>query len=91
MNDVLSQAVAQPNLQAGQRQRIQVDGYEFEIRRVEQKESTLADGMLLEPWVWFPDAPARSTRQIKQGAMPLPDRRVLPPAEDTHGRLIVNT
>jgi hypothetical protein len=78
MNDVLSDQLAQLNLAPGQCRRVQVNGYEVEIRRLGSAPSAFDDSVMLQPWVWFPDSTMSRTLPVKQSRLPLPDQPVIP-------------
>lgn len=83
MNDMLSQAVAQLNLQPGQSQRFQVNGHEFELRCVDDEEdSRFEDMVMLEPWVEFPRPKSIGTLIARPGTLPLPDPPIIPPDDE---------
>jgi hypothetical protein len=70
MSETLYKALSQLDLQPGQCERVQVNGYEVEIRRLTEEESEFADMVMLEPWASFPDSPA--VREISCGHAPHP-------------------
>jgi hypothetical protein len=82
MSVALSQALAQLNLQPGQCQRIQVNGYEVEIRRLTKVDDDLDNANMLEPWVWFPDPEPVGSLTPKLGNHPLPDPPSIPLEEE---------
>jgi hypothetical protein len=77
MNDILPQILAELNLQPGQCQRVQVNGYHLEIRRPAEEESDFADTPMLQPWVEFPRGPGTPI-PVKPGRLPLPDPPEIP-------------
>ena len=80
VNDLLSQALTQLDLQPGQCQRVQINGRQIEIRCVEtEEESRFADMVMLEPWVEFPRPTPIGTVRVRPGTLPLPDPPVIPP------------
>ena len=83
MDDSLAQSLAQLNLQPGQSQRIQVNGYQLEIRRpAEEERSRFEEMVMLEPWVTFPDPEPRGTVPVRLGTLPLPDPPDIPGDDD---------
>jgi hypothetical protein len=83
MNDSLTQALAQLDLQPGQCARVQVNGHQFEIRCVENEdESRFTDMVMLEPWVELPGPLPFGTLRARPGKLPLPDPPVLPPEDE---------
>jgi hypothetical protein len=54
MNDALSQTLAKLDLQPGQCQVFQVNGYRVEIRRPTEEESDFSGMAMLEAWEAFP-------------------------------------
>ena len=83
MNDTLTQALTQLNLQPGQCERLQINGRQIEIRCVEEEEkSQFADMVMLEPWVEFPGPEPKRTIPVRLGPLPLPDPPDIPCDED---------
>jgi hypothetical protein len=79
MNDILSQAVAQLNLQPGQSQHVQVNGYVVEIRRpLAEEESEFANMVMLEPWTDFPPTGPAFSVPCHPGKLSLPDPPDIP-------------
>ena len=70
MSEILYQALSQLNLRPGQCERMRVNGYEVEIRRILEEKSEFEDMVMLEPWASFPDSPA--AREIACGHAPHP-------------------
>jgi hypothetical protein len=83
MNDTLSQALAELNVQQGEIRCFEVEGIFYEIRRVADDEP-FEDQMMLEPWVEFPKSDAAVTIHVRPGKLPLPDPPYIPP--DDKGR-----
>src|SRR5262245_4453541 len=71
MKDVLSEVLAELNLQPGQSHCVQVNGYHLEIRRPAEPPSDLGDMVMLEPWLEFPRSTAVAI-DLKPGHLPLP-------------------
>jgi hypothetical protein len=82
MNDTLFQALAQLDLQPGQRRRVQLNGCAYEICRLAAENSDLVDMVMLEPWVNFPDPSPVARLQVRRGTLPLPDPPVIPSDEE---------
>ena len=82
MNDTLYEALAQLNLQPGQYQRVQVNGYAVEIHRPVEEESAFAEMVMLEPWVEFPRPVPVGTLIPCPGKLPLPDPPIIPPDDE---------
>ena len=78
MNLLLAEASADLQLQPGQCRRVQVNGYEVEIRRLPVEQLAFGDSVMLPPWVWFPDPPPAGTIAVHQGGLPLPDHPEIP-------------
>jgi hypothetical protein len=72
MNEMLSQFLAELNLQPGQSRRVQVNGYQLEIRRPADEESDLADTAMLQPWAEFPDSGHAVKISVRYAPHPLP-------------------
>lgn len=79
---MLPQVLAELNLQPGQCQRIRVNGYELEIRRLDQKQSDFSAMVMLEPWLEFPPPRSVATVPTQAGKLPLPDAPDIPPQEE---------
>jgi hypothetical protein len=82
MNDTLTEILAQLNLQPGQCQLVQVNGYHVEIRRPAEEPSDFADMVMLQPWVDFPDSEAACQVLAHYAPHPLPDPPVIPADQD---------
>lgn len=72
MNDALSQTLAKLDLQPGQCQVFQVNGYRVEIRRPSADESDFSDMAMLEPWVAFPQGEPAIHLAVRVEPHPLP-------------------
>jgi hypothetical protein len=72
MNDMLPQVLAELNLQPGQCRRVQVNGYQLEIRRPADGEADFADMAMLQPWAEFPDSGQAVTIPVRYAPHPLP-------------------
>ena len=73
MSDTLSQALANLNLQPGQSQRVPVNGYLVEVRRVEEQQKSAFDDMvMLEPWVTLSDGGSGTPVAVRVRPHPLP-------------------
>ena len=72
MNDALSQTLAKLDLQPGQCQVFQVNGYRVEIRRPTEDESDFPDMAMLEPWVAFPQGEPAMHLAVRVEPHPLP-------------------
>jgi hypothetical protein len=82
MSETLYQALSQLNLQPGQRERMHVNGYDVEIRRIPEDESEFANMVMLQPWVSFPDSPAVRNIPVHHAPHPLPVPPDIPADED---------
>ena len=79
MNDSVTQALAQLNLQPGQCQRYEVNGRQIEVRCIAAEEkSEFADMGMLVPWVDFPSPGPTIKIVARPGKLPLPDPPVIP-------------
>ncbi|HVA50458.1 MAG TPA: hypothetical protein VNH11_29185 [Pirellulales bacterium] len=85
MNDALSQTLAKLDLQPGQCQVFQVNGYRVEIRRPTEEESDFLGMAMLEPWVAFPQGEPALHLAVRVEPHPLPvppdipsDKNVVP-------------
>ena len=78
MNEMPPRVLAELNLQPGQSQRVQVNGYHLEIRRPIVEESDFAEMAMLEPWAEFPRTSPGTPIAFKPGKLPLPDAPVIP-------------
>ncbi len=75
----LAEALRQVDLQPGQIYREQVNGWTVEVRVLDDApRPELEAQVMLEPWVWFPDAPAGKFVQATPGPITLPDPPVIP-------------
>lgn len=72
MNDALSQTLAKLDLQPGQCQVFQVNGYRVEIRRPAEEESDFSGMAMLEPWVAFPQGEPAMHLAVRAEPHPLP-------------------
>jgi hypothetical protein len=72
MNDILAQMLAGLNLQPGQCQRVQVNGYHVEIRRLAQEESDFAGTVMLDPWVALGQGEPATHLSVRVEPHPLP-------------------
>lgn len=72
MNDALSQTLAKLDLQPGQSQVFQVNGYCVEIRRPTEQESDFSGTAMLEPWVAFPEGEPDMQLAVRVEPHPLP-------------------
>ncbi|HEV3344054.1 MAG TPA: hypothetical protein VG125_27010 [Pirellulales bacterium] len=72
MNDALSQTLAKLDLQPGQCQVFQVNGYRVEIRRPTEEESDFSGMAMLEPWVAFPQGEPAMHLAVRVEPHPLP-------------------
>lgn len=77
MNEMLSQMLAELNLQPGQSHRVQVNGYHLEIRRPVEQSTDFADMVMFQAWVEFPRPPGTAI-DIRAGRLPLPDPPDIP-------------
>lgn len=85
MNLPLKQAFAQMDLQPGQIYRFRVKGRRVELRVLDeapaQPPPSDEGGVMLEPWVEFPDPPGFRSRSRLAAPEP-PDVPEIPPVED---------
>jgi hypothetical protein len=82
MNDTLSQTLAKLDLQPGQCQVFQVNGYRLEIRRPTEEESAFSDMAMLEPWVTFPQGEPAMHLAVRVESHPLPVPPEIPSDEN---------
>jgi hypothetical protein len=74
MNDALAETLAKLDLQPGQCQVFQVNGYRVEIRRPTEQESDFSGMTMLEPWVAFPqgEPPMHLAVRVEPHPLPVP-------------------
>lgn len=78
MNGLLCEALAELNLEPGQTQRVRVNGYDVEIRRLKEESMDFANSVMLEPWVTFPEGAISAVVPIHVAEPTLPDPPELP-------------
>ena len=82
MSDALSQTLAKLDLQPGQCQVFQVNGYRVEIRRPTEQESDFSSMAMLEPWAAFPQGEPARYLAVRVEPHPLPGPPDIPADEN---------
>ena len=77
MNEMLPQILAELDLQPGQCQRVQVNGYHLEIRRPVEEGSVFTDMVMFQPWTEL-SAGRGKPIAVTPGKLPLPDPPEIP-------------
>ncbi|HEX5423025.1 MAG TPA: hypothetical protein VFW94_05700 [Candidatus Acidoferrales bacterium] len=82
MNDALSQSLANLDLQPGQCQVFQVDGYRVKIRRPADDEPDFSGMAMVKPWAAFPQGEPAMHLAVRVEPHPLPVPPGIPSDED---------
>ena len=78
----LAEALRLVDLQPGKTYRESINRWTVEVRVLNDASTPeLAEQMMLQPWVWFPDPPGGKIVRATPGPITLPDPPVVPFAE----------